>query len=188
MSESKIHPGSCFFLPEGREEQIPKATEIVSGAIAKKAPKPVATPFPPRKPKKGVNICPRTAPSPVSIAILSPMIVKAKYVGRNPFRISKRSTDVPPVHPITLNTLLVPIFPLPTVRISNPRVSFGIQNPKGNEPTTKLRVKSRTALRRISIILSPQRRGELSVNHVGIHTSPEPQVVQGREHLIILGF
>ena len=58
----------------------------------------------------------------------------ATSAGTNPFRTSSSITGRPYQRPYTRQTLVAPMLPLPTVRMSTPFVRRTSQYPNGQEP------------------------------------------------------
>ena len=107
-------------------DQAAKTIKKRSGKAPHKTPAPVAIPFPPLRPKKGVNTCPAMAPVPIhSPASLGSRLFGGKNRGRKktgkrPLRKSIPKTKAPIFLPSTLKALVVPTLPLPYSRISIP--------------------------------------------------------------------
>jgi len=94
------------------------------GTKVRQTPKAVATPLPPLNPRKGVYTCPRIEIAPAASGRYNGSGTKftltndgryklTKRTGRTPFRASKTRTMNPYFQPITLPTLVAPIFLLP---------------------------------------------------------------------------
>jgi len=90
-----------------------------------KTPKVVATPLPPLKCKKMVQLCPQIQLKPRMIQndsrgtlALAPMALDKITTGRNPFRISSPKTVNPQPLPKSLRALVAPTLPEPNLRMS----------------------------------------------------------------------
>ena len=90
-----------------------------------KTPKVVATPLPPLKFKKIVQLCPQIQLKPIMMQndssetlALAPMTPGKISTGRNPFRISSTKTVIPQPLPKSLSALVAPTLPEPNLRMS----------------------------------------------------------------------
>jgi len=98
----------------------------------RRTPRVVATPFPPLKFKKIVQLCPRIQLRAVSMRkrsleargraamIRSPI----KTTARRPFKISSNNTATPGPFPNTLKAFVAPTLPEPNLRMSTPFKTF----------------------------------------------------------------
>lgn len=92
-----------------------------------KTPNVVATPLPPLKFRKMVQLCPQMQLTPTiiqnvsnGILVLVPMAPGKINTGKKPFKISKTKTVTPQPLPKSLRALVAPTFPEPNLRISVP--------------------------------------------------------------------
>lgn len=110
------------------------AINVSEGARAKNTPSDVATPFPPLKFKKMLQLCPHITESEERMAIVSPRPSVNETKGKiKPFKMSKIRTKIPHLFPNTLQTLVNPIFPDPSFLMSYPFILPKIY-PNGIEP------------------------------------------------------
>jgi hypothetical protein len=120
-------------IPQTRQPKV-----AAMGVIARRAPAPVATPFPPENPRKIEKQWPENAVNATiatnTCADASEKCQKfvAKKVGMYPFEMSSRSTGVAIFQLVTRATLVAPILPLPAVLNStSPPKRVVASNPKG---------------------------------------------------------
>lgn len=108
---------------------------VANGLIAKNAPHPVATPFPPLKFKNIVNICPKITASVTAITNISDdgFSSAVTNTGIKPFNVSHKNASIPNGL-LTRKTFVAPGFPEPYFLISIPLKSFAIMYAKGIEP------------------------------------------------------
>ena len=107
-----------------------------SGSSTAMTPKLVATPLPPRNPRKGLKLCPTTAATPHSAATGSSRCrARAMTTASTPLRMSKIATASAGPLPSERSTLVAPLLPLPTCRISTPR-ERATQAAAGTAPMT----------------------------------------------------
>ncbi len=92
------------------KNQVPASISPVFQENTPIIPIEVATPFPPEKFKKGLEICPRTAKLPKYKGKLSCM---TRAVAKAPFPTSPNKAKAPYFAPRTLVTFEVPTFPEP---------------------------------------------------------------------------
>ena len=108
-----------------------RAGTVSTGHIASTAPKPVATPLPPRNPIHGEKQWPRIAqtatkshPHAASVDGIAmpnrPPSQPETSTGAAPLRASRRKQQMPKRLPSTRPTLVDPGFPEPTWRMSTP--------------------------------------------------------------------
>ncbi len=132
-----IRKTSTQLLILSKSGTLKKGRNILKLAIA---PKLVETPLPPLNLRKIGQLCPHTAKRDVAIEeifiklFLDSKIKKTRHTGRKPFKKSKRNTNIPHPRPITLATLVAPIFPEPKSLISRPFTFLARIKPKGIEP------------------------------------------------------
>lgn len=88
----------------------------LSGARARKTPKPVATPFPPLNLKKIEKIWPTTAHKPVrtAIAMSCEKNINATWTGMKPLTQSRARVAAPYFNPKILAMFAAPMLPLPS--------------------------------------------------------------------------
>jgi len=110
------------------------------GERAKRIPRPVAIPFPPLKRLYMGYWCPNKANIPTiparasAVSVDDPNIYWAKATGMYPFRASATRVITPHLRPTSRATFVAPMFPLPTLVISNRITARLIMTPKGIEP------------------------------------------------------
>lgn len=108
----------------------------------KRTPSVVATPFPPLKFKKTVQLWPQILLIPAiskitseETANLPEKILPSSITGRNPFIISRISTVTPQPLPKRRKALVAPTLPEPNLRISTPLMIRPNKYAVGIEPT-----------------------------------------------------
>lgn len=114
-----ILPTETYFVVTTRRIQITKLARAVIGQRAKKTPKAVKTPFPPRKPAKQVKLCPKIAKNPATKGSQSyegsnaSIIFIAINGAKKPLPKSTKITGKAGFQPSTLKTFVRPAFLLP---------------------------------------------------------------------------
>ena len=107
------------------------------GEMARKAPKPVATPLPPRNFRKTGKQCPAiTSTTASAIGCAEPEVSRsATRTARKPLPASSKKVDAAVRNPAARKTLVAPILPLPVERMSWPPRSRYSRYPNGMEPS-----------------------------------------------------
>lgn len=106
----------------------------------KRTPKLVAIPFPPLNLSKIDQLCPHILAIPkINLSESVDMVVfeilfESNTTGIMPLAISRKSAIIPILKPTTLNALVAPIFPEPTLRRSIFFVTFARIKAKGMDP------------------------------------------------------
>src|ERR1700722_15927129 len=119
--------------------QTPNAQRNGTGRNASMAPELVATPLPPLNFNQHVQLWPAiTKIQQVICNVVGSTLGNwnkrgAMYTGRKPFAASINNTARPGPFPSARITLVAPILPLPTLRISIPR-ALAQRKPVGMEP------------------------------------------------------
>jgi len=114
----------------------------IINARAIKTPKVVATPLPPLKFRKILNVWPKMLARPIIIHNASSekacelLAIKSETAaaGMNPFNVSIIKTLIPAGLPNTLKALVAPTFPEPNLRISIPLKTLPNRYAVGIEP------------------------------------------------------
>src|SRR5215475_1063068 len=108
-----------------------RAANAAHGVIAKKTPRPVATPLPALNFNHTGKQCPATASAAAAATIQdvpdSPFNNRATSTAAAPFKTSSASVATPAALPALRETFVAPVPPLPTSRISAPLVNFTIK-------------------------------------------------------------
>src|ERR1043166_2889362 len=143
--QAEIEATETYRVNANTATQSPKMISSAPGTSARRKPAEVAIPLPPLKWSQHVKLCPRIAPRPAQIRNHSragPSVSMPNHVETNvasnttaiqPFKTSTTSTRKPAALPNDLETLVAPIFPLPTLRISIPR-ALARRKPEGTDP------------------------------------------------------
>src|SRR5579883_289973 len=100
-------------------------------------PRVVATPLPPLKPSHGGNMWPSTAPAAAAAAGIGPHSELKTSTGMRPFSASSTSVAAASVLLPVRSTLVAPILPEPTWRMSPRPAARVSSSPKGIEPSRK---------------------------------------------------
>src|ERR1019366_122959 len=119
------------------------AESAAHGAATRKTPKPVATPFPPRKWSQMGNMWPRTAHRAARAWAERKGVPGIRSAPRNPpsqtaeqpLSTSSRKVAAPRPLPPERRTLVAPILPLPTERMSSLRKMRTSKYPVGMDPS-----------------------------------------------------
>ena len=105
-----------------------------------RTPAPAAMPFPPLKPRKGVNTCPAIAPVPIqrpaslAVRLFCGKRSGKKITGHRLLTKSIIKTRAPIFLPRTRTALVAPTLPLPCNRISMPLKNRPARYAVGKEP------------------------------------------------------
>src|SRR3989304_3235841 len=115
--------------------QTPATRNATFGRRAKRTPRKVATPFPPRNLRKTGYKWPRNAASatPATWASDAPKI-RPRATGAHPFSMSRARARAAAPLPAARRTFVAPIFPLPISLTSTPFDALAIRRPNGMEP------------------------------------------------------
>ena len=97
----------------------------------------VATPLPPLKPSHGGNMWPSTAPAAAAAAGTGPHIRLKASAGAKPFRASSSRVAAASFLLPVRSTLVAPILPEPTLRMSPSPAARVSSRPNGIEPSRK---------------------------------------------------
>ena len=135
VAAAHIEESETYFDIDNIIAKTKRHTSVATGFIAKNAPHPVATPFPPLKFKNMVNICPKTTASVTAITNISDdgFISAVKNTGIKPFNVSHKNAKRPNGL-LKRKTFVAPGFPEPYFLISIPLKSLAIIYAKGIEP------------------------------------------------------
>src|SRR5262249_2001157 len=108
---------------------------VAQGVRARKAPKPVATPLPPRNRRNTGQQLPTTASTaPAAAPPGGGARPRAALTATNPLPASPASVRAAASLPSVLSTLVAPMFPLPARRMSRPPDARATRNPTGMAP------------------------------------------------------
>src|SRR6266545_4778970 len=108
-----------------------RAAKAAHGAIARKTPRPVATPLPPLNFNHTGKQCPTTARAAAAATTqevpASPVNHRATNTAAAPFNASSARVTTPATFPALRETLVAPVPPLPVLRMSAPLDNFTIK-------------------------------------------------------------
>src|SRR5262245_15458195 len=108
-----------------------RAAKAAHGAIARKTPRPVATPLPPLNFNHMGKQCPTTARAAAAATTQevpdSPVSQRPPNTADAPFIASSASVTTPAAFPALRETLVAPVPPLPVLRMSAPLANFTIR-------------------------------------------------------------
>ena len=136
------HPDIVESNGEFNASQIRNAPSAANGTTAASPPTAQAIPLPPLKCRKQLNMCPSTtaritaaAPTPPAGGAITclPTSKFSSSTGSKPLQKSSKKQILPAVLPTERVTLVAPILPEPTLRISMP-CSLPIMKPNGIDP------------------------------------------------------
>ena len=126
--QAPMLPTETYLVERVRTSQTAKERRAVTGAMARKTPKAVSTPLPPRNPAKQVKLCPRIARIPQTrgnqkkseppFAFDASFIQMAMVGAKNPFSKSTMTTGSAGLTPNTRNVFVSPEFLEPKSRMS----------------------------------------------------------------------
>src|SRR3970282_1148478 len=143
--------------------QTPATRKATFGSRAKRTPRKVATPFPPRNLRKTGYKWPRNAASatPATRASDAPTI-RPRATGAHPFSMSRARVRAAAPLPTARRTFVAPMFPLPIALTSTPLDPLAIRRPNGMEPD---RNQSGTSHRVTSIDFSGGQVSSVEINN-----------------------
>src|SRR3990172_7716609 len=142
--------------------QTPTAMKATVGRRARRTPRKVATPFPPRNLRKIGYKWPRKVASatPATWASDAPK-VRPRATGAHPFSMSRARVRAAAPLPTARRTFDAPMFPLPIALTSTPLDPLAIRRPNGMEPD---RYPSGTSHRVTSIDFSGGQVSSVEIN------------------------
>ena len=115
--------------------QISSKLRPIRGEIPVTDPSAVATPFPPLKPRKMGQRCPRIGASAIAMTTQGSADRHVpNHAGPTPLPISPSNVRIPAFFPETRSTFVKPMLWLPTVRGSANPMMRETTTPKGTDP------------------------------------------------------
>lgn len=137
---AQMLPTETYRVVSVNKIQTRKLERAVTGQSARKTPRAVSTPFPPRKPARHVKLWPKIARSPARSGNQengdwnASTNFCAMKGAKKPFPRSTITTGIAGFQPSTLKTFVRPAFLLPNCRMSIPRTIRDTHTAVGMEP------------------------------------------------------
>ena len=117
-------PSETYRVAATTRTKTPTMTRTAQGERTANDPTAVATPFPPRNPKKSGKTWPRIAATAAAPSQRGSYVtVRIRRTAATPFRMSSAATVRASGFPDVRRTFVPPALPEPTVRMSMPLVS-----------------------------------------------------------------